>query len=454
MSGRVAFRGAVPKICGGEPQRLPDVLSLQLGVVSEKVVPVWVDGHGFYDPSHRQPHATDARLTVHLARVPRYPIKALHRFHFDTFCDYESFRQKNSDKLRNFTVSVRALALPVHTSRVMDTIVMLLFLMSGKHPGEPARSYSDIPAIRQGKVLLWHDPGDVERLDFRYGVGGRDLMPRAPFRFVKEDLSATTAKVLVRDARGREWAVRFGDKAGPDVFSSRLAWALGYYTEPTYYVASGAIRGVHDLKRARHFVAANGRFESGRFQLRSKHPEFLKEVTWAWDQNPFLGTHQLQGLKIAVMLVSGWDDKDLHQASKLGSNVGIFRDGDRYLFFVDDWGRSMGYWGSRFHRSTWNAIDYMRQTPDFVSGVKDGEVEFKYKGQNTHVMTRGVTVSDVRWLMRYLGRVTDAQIREGLLASGATQADAAVFGDALRARVKELQAVAAKQPIRVMAAAR
>jgi len=35
--------------------------------------------------THRQPHATDARLAVHLVRVPRYAIKALHLSYSHTF---------------------------------------------------------------------------------------------------------------------------------------------------------------------------------------------------------------------------------------------------------------------------------------------------------------------------------------------------------------------------------
>src|SRR6266545_473147 len=84
-SGRVTFRRAVLKTRSGECQRLPNVFRFQLGIVPEKVVPVWIDRDSFHDPAHRQPHTTDARLTVHLVRVPRYPIKELHRFHFDTF---------------------------------------------------------------------------------------------------------------------------------------------------------------------------------------------------------------------------------------------------------------------------------------------------------------------------------------------------------------------------------
>ena len=296
--------------------------------------------------------------------------------------------------------------------------------------------------MRQAKLVVWRDPGRVERLDFRSGPGGVALEPRAPFRFLREDTSGTTPKVFVRDANGREWQVRFGPKAGADVFSSRLAWAVGYYAEPSYYFGRGVILGAHDLRRARHFLNESGQFNNARFELRSKHPEFVKGVGWAWNENPFVGTHELGGLKTMVMLVSDWDDKDQRQASKLGSNTGIYRVGDRYEFFMDDWGRSMGLWGGRLRRSTWNAADYVRQTPKFILGVKDGVVEFGYHGQNSRVMNHGVSVSDVRWLMRYLGRVTDSQLRAGLKNCGATPQETDLFAGALRTRIRELETVA------------
>src|SRR5271157_3347784 len=78
QSSGVAFRRAVLEIGSGERQRLPNVVRLKLGIIPEKVVPVRVQCHGLHDSTHRQPHATDTRLTVHLVRVPRDAIKALH----------------------------------------------------------------------------------------------------------------------------------------------------------------------------------------------------------------------------------------------------------------------------------------------------------------------------------------------------------------------------------------
>jgi hypothetical protein len=41
--------------------------------------------------------------------------------------------------------------------------------------------------------------------------------------------------------------------------------------------------------------------------------------------------------------------------------------------------------------------------------------------------------------MRYLGRITDAQLRSGLKASGGTPAEMACFATQLRKRIKQLQ---------------
>jgi hypothetical protein len=48
----------------------------------------------------------------------------------------------------------------------------------------------------------------------------------------------------------------------------------------------------------------------------------------------------------------------------------------------------------------------------------------------------------VRWLMQYLGRITDAQLTAALKAAGANNADAACFTRALRARIEELRKAA------------
>jgi hypothetical protein len=181
--------------------------------------------------------------------------------------------------------------------------------------------------------------------------------------------------------------------------------------------------------------------------LRSHSPEYLSGVSWSWDDNPFAGTAQLSGLKILMMLLSNWDDKDIRDAGRRGTNTAIYRDGVRYLFFVDDWGASMGHWGKVLARTKWDGVDFYRQSAAFVRGVKNGEIEWGYSGTHTNSMTDHIRVSDVRWLMQYLGKLSDAQLHAGLTGSGATPDEAYFYTKALRMRIRQLQEVARGQMV-------
>ena len=169
---------------------------------------------------------------------------------------------------------------------------------------------------------------------------------------------------------------------------------------------------------------------------------------WLWDRNPFSTTPELNGLRVLMMLLSNWDNKDIRDAEKRGSNTAIYRDGRRYLFFVSDWGAALGdwghgpgRWGRYISRSKWDCVDYYDQSRKFVKGVKDGEVDWGYQGTHTKLITAGVAVDDVRWLMRYLGRLTDRQIESGLLSSGATPDEAACYADAMSLRIQQLREI-------------
>src|SRR3954463_5770234 len=128
---------------------------------------------------------------------------------------------------------------------------LALLLGSATFAQELPSAYWEAPQIRDGQYVLWRDPGPVETLDFRYGIGGEAMAPRPPFTFVDEDTSGTTPKVQVRDANDRSWVVKFGSEASPDTFCTRLAWAVGYFAEPNYFVPEGVIDGARNLQRAR-----------------------------------------------------------------------------------------------------------------------------------------------------------------------------------------------------------
>jgi hypothetical protein len=292
---------------------------------------------------------------------------------------------------------------------------------------------------------LWHNPGAIERISFARAAG-RHNAPQPPFHFVEERLSGNTPKIVVRDGAGVEWRVKWSLEVRAESFATRLVGALGYYVEPTWFITHGKVVGARSLTRAARFIGRDGAFSDASFERRDPNLRSLPE-SWAWNDNPFKGTNQLNGLKVLVMLVANWDNKDARDAG-LGSNTAIVarRIGgrERLIYRVSDWGQALGGWGPGLTPKTWDCERFTTQTPSFVQGRQGTHVHFNYTGQHTDDFKNDITIANVRWLMRYLGRITDAQLRRGLKASGATPAEAACFTPQLRKRITQLGKVAGR----------
>jgi hypothetical protein len=262
--------------------------------------------------------------------------------------------------------------------------------------------------------------------------------PKPPFTFVREDPSGTQPKLFARDAAGANWNVKFGYEVHNESFCWRVVEACGYFAEPSFFVAEGRFEGYQPLRRATESVQPDGRFTAARFQYRDPELKFLGNRNWRWDRRPFAGTKELSGLKILIMLFSNWDNKDGRVRG--GPNTGEFeRKGTRMAAFTD-WGSGMGKWGSvAGSNSNWNCADYTAQTPEFVKGIQRGAVVFGWSGVINEGFKTGIPPAHVAWLMQYLGKVTDEQLRSWLQAAGGSDADAACFTAALRTRIEELR---------------
>lgn len=249
--------------------------------------------------------------------------------------------------------------------------------------------------------------------------------------------------MTVTDRRGRTWSVKWGEEVKAETFASRLVWAMGYYVEPSYYIRSGRIHGVKDRGRARRHIDKHGFFRDARFEARDRSVRFLQDVDWTWEKNPFRDTRQLKALKLLVMLTSNWDNKDARDRT---SNTGILqrrgRSERQWLYYVSDWGGSMGKWGNVFTRSKWDCDGYARQSEEFIRDVDGRDVRFNFTGQHDNAFRENISVADVRWLMRYLSRVKDSQIRAALRASGASAHEQECFTRGLRMRIRLLESVA------------
>jgi hypothetical protein len=291
---------------------------------------------------------------------------------------------------------------------------------------------------------IWHEPAEADVADLRFGPGGASGVPRPPFTFAEEHLTGSQPCVAVDDALGRRWRVKWGAEARPESFAVRFAWGCGYFAEVTHYVAHGRIVGASALTRARDCIAEDGTFTEARFELEDRDVRMLfNEHSWSWNDNPFLGTPQLSGLKMVAMILSNWDTKDRRDVSR-GSNTAIFeyrtsRWGREARYLVTDWGGAMGKWGSNVvSRGRWDVDGFEAQTQRFVTDVRDGYVCFAYQGQRTAEIARGITTEHASWFYRSARRLSEEALRGGLLACGATEEEATRFARALRERIRQV----------------
>jgi hypothetical protein len=306
--------------------------------------------------------------------------------------------------------------------------------------------------LRSVQAMIWRDPGDVASLDLAAGPGGHDGRPRAPFTFVEEHTSGSQPCVSVRDARGSVWRVKWGHEVHAEALATRLAWAAGYFVETTYYVAEGRLQGAADLQRAAACVDQNGRFQHARFELDEPGVEkHFDEHSWAWHDNPFVGTRELNGLKIVMMWVSNWDAKDVRDVAR-GSNTAIFEytlpSGLREArYLIIDWGGAFGRWGSTVvSRGRWDCHAFAVESEAFVAGIDGDYLRFGYTGQRTSDIADGIRISDAEWLLGRLDGLGRSQIADAVRASGGTEEEAAVFAGALRARLDRLRDATRRSP--------
>jgi hypothetical protein len=300
--------------------------------------------------------------------------------------------------------------------------------------------------LRSVQALIWRSPGDVSQLDLAAGPGGRDGAPQPPFVFIEEHLSGSQPCVSIRDARGLKWRVKWGDEVNAETLATRLAWAAGYFVEVTYYLREGQIDGARGLQRAAACLDDQCRFRDARFELDEEGvTKHFEEHSWAWNDNPFVGTRELNGLKIVMMWLSNWDAKDVRDVAR-GSNTAIFEyqigSGMREArYLITDWGGALGRWGSVVRRARWDCHAFAEETPKFVTGTDGEYVQFGYTGQRTADIAAGIRVSDVEWLLQTVGHLRPEQIAAAVRASGGTPEEIEIFSRALRARLDSLSAV-------------
>ncbi len=305
-------------------------------------------------------------------------------------------------------------------------------------------------AVASPAAILWRNPIDIASRDLLCGSGGPGNAPHPPYTFVKEDLSGTNPKFLIRDGNGIEWNVKLGIEAQPEIAAARLLWAVGYLTDDEYYLPELHIKNMPEhLHRGHKLVAADGTV----FKVRLKRKDRKKTGIWRWRDNPFLGTRELNGLKVMMALMNNWDLKDVNNAIYAGKCLPDSSECES-LYLVSDLGASFSDTGRSWpiRESKGNLAKYAQSK--FISTITAGFVDFvvpsrpalyysvALPGFLKRLHLRGICKSiprtDARWIGQILACLSRDQIRDAFRAAGYSPHDAEGFAQVVIKRIGEL----------------
>ena len=286
-------------------------------------------------------------------------------------------------------------------AHVFSTIVAIYY------PFCTASVRPTLPPSEVHMAELWQRPDDLASRDLFYGPWGREDAPdaQATYTFVQRKQEGTNPGVTVGDPLGREWHVKqppHSDQGaeGPiEVVLSRVLSAVGYHQPPVYFLPSFTLTD----------AAGTHAEPGGRFRLTEK--SLKHEGTWSWQQNPFVGTQPYRGLLVILMMFNSSDLKNDNNALYAVKKP---RDDVERWYVVRDLGTGLGETAR---------LKPKRGDPDifehsaFVTGVKDGVVEFNYHGWHKKLFQH-ISAGDVRWASELLDGLADRQWSDAFRAGG------------------------------------
>ncbi|MBK9155375.1 MAG: hypothetical protein IPM25_14370 [Chloracidobacterium sp.] len=282
-----------------------------------------------------------------------------------------------------------------------------------------------ISAAHAQKNVMW-ERVNIPEMDLFAGPGGDEMRPDlSKVEFVKEEKDGHNKKYRIKDGSGNVWVAKLGREARPETAAVRLLYGIGYKTEVNYLVPSITIPG-------------KGTFRNVRLEARPDNVERLEE--WKWKKNPFVGTRELQGLKILMVFMTNWDVLDLQNK--------VLDVGDENHYIISDLGATFGRLGNnnlpiiyRLGRKTGSPEHYAK-TKLIRRVESDGDVILAYKGKNRDIF-KAFTVEDARWLAGLMSQLSDKQIGDAFRAANFSDAEVAMYVESVKRKIAELRNAAA-----------
>jgi hypothetical protein len=299
--------------------------------------------------------------------------------------------------------------------------------------------------------ILWTDPGDIRSRNLYYGPGGTESEPKLPVKFLKEDLSGTSPKFDLVDARGHKWKAKVGDEAQPETAATRLLWAVGYFSNENYFFPDLYVRDMPPrLKRGQNYVSPSGHVKNVRLQQHPAEAKGKDKVgNWNWKRNPFVGTREYNGLRVMMALLSNWDLYDQNNAIWKEKH-----DSGRQIYEVTDLGASFGKNGRSYtdkgSKGNLKAYSHTKLiskiTPDYVNFnfparpplISFFDLRFFCHQIHNRWIGKHIPRSGAKWIGSLLAQLSPDQIKDAFRAAGYSPEQVEGFATAVQSRIAEL----------------
>lgn len=338
---------------------------------------------------------------------------------------------------------------PRHSGLCAALISVLLLLFTTSMVAKDKRHSRLESDHKNSNAVLWSSPGDIGSRDLFYGPGGKAHEPHTTYTFIKEDLNGSNPKFDVRDENGTKWRVKLGLEAQPEVAATRLLWAVGYFTDEDYFLPVLQVQNMQALKRGRKLIAPDGTMRNVRLKRYLKDEKKIGD--WEWNDNPFSGTREFNGLRVMMALLNNWDLKPENNAA--------FQEDDDAQdvplhYVVSDLGATFGSAGIAFplSRSKGNLREYSHSK--FIKRVTAEYVDFDVPARPSlwrlvnikafrmrmHLRWIGQNIprDDARWMGQLLSQLSKDQICQAFRAAGYSPPEVEEFANVVVKRIKEL----------------
>src|SRR5437763_4226156 len=300
--------------------------------------------------------------------------------------------------------------------RLTLILIGMALLWSVAIQGQQSKKSHPKPIPNDAKPVLWREPTDIGSRDLFLGPGGEAMKPDlSSVTFIKVETGGHTKKWRVRDGSGNEWVVKFGNEAQPETAASRLVWAAGYYTDIDYFVPEVKIEG-------------KGTAKDVRFEARPKNLKRYDQE-WDWDNNPFKGTDQLQGLKVLMVMLNNWDLKNSNH------RILYAKDENELRYVVSDLGVAFGKTGNLITHNRNRPDEYVKQ--GFIKNATGEHIAFDFHATHDQMLDN-VTVAQGKWIGNILSQLSDKQISDAFRAANYSPEEIEMLTRAVRERINEL----------------